>query len=187
MVYVLFADGFEEIEALAPIDILLRGGVTVKKLSISESLSVTGAHGIKIETDGTLQAALAADELPAAVFLPGGMPGAKHLNDAPLVTELLDKTAKNGGHLAAICAAPMVLGTRGYLENKTATCYPGFEKLLRGATVVRSTVVTDGNVTTAIGMGASYQLGLCLLSILKGAESARHVAETAFIPAAWAA
>lgn len=181
MVYVLFAEGFEEIEALAPIDILLRGGVAVKKLSIGDSCTVTGAHGIRVETDGTLKAALDTEETPDAVFLPGGMPGAKNLDASPLVTEILHRTEKKGGILAAICAAPMVLGTRDYLENKEAVCYPGFEKFLRGARLSARPVVTDGNITTAVGMGAASALGLRLLSLLKDEETARRIADMAFI------
>ena len=177
-VYFLLADGFEEIEALAPIDILLRGGISVKKLSVTGSLAVTGSHGITVMAD-----ALCEESLPDAAMLvfPGGMPGATTLDAYENTTALCAEAVKNGAHLAAICAAPLVLGKRGYLDGKRAVCYPGFEAHLLGAEVVDARVVTDGNVTTAVGMGAANEFGLRLLALLCGDEVANKVKTAAFL------
>ncbi len=177
-VYVLLADGFEEIEALMPIDILLRGGINVKKLSVTGSLAVTGSHGITVMAD-----ALCESSLPDAAMLvfPGGMPGATSLDGYEHTTALCEEAVKNGAHLAAICAAPLVLGKRGYLNGKKAVCYPGFEGYLTGAVISDARVVTDGNVTTAIGMGAANEFGLALLSVLAGDETASKVKAAAFL------
>ena len=177
-VYVLLADGFEEVEALMPIDILLRGGIKVKKLSVTGSLAVTGSHGITVMAD-----ALCESSLPDAAMLvfPGGLPGATTLDTYEHTTALCEEAARNGAHLAAICAAPLVLGKRGYLNGKRAVCYPGFEAHLIGAETVSDRVVTDGNVTTAIGMGAAGEFGLALLAILADDEVANKVKTAAFL------
>lgn len=177
-VYFLLADGFEEVEALLPIDILLRGGICVKKLSVTGNLAVTGSHGITVMAD-----ALCKDSLPDAAMLvfPGGMPGATTLDAYQNTTALCAEAERNGAHLAAICAAPLVLGKRGYLNGKRAVCYPGFEEYLHGAHVPNARVVTDGNVTTAVGMGAAGEFGLALLAILSGDEVANKVKTAAFL------
>ncbi len=177
MVCVLLADGFEESEAILPIDILRRGGVTVKIFSVTADSVVVGAHGISIVTDGRVPEALPEDT--EMLFLPGGMPGAKSLDEHPLLSTFCDRLLTKGGHLAAICAAPMALGHRGLLRGKRATCFPGFEKHLEGAILSNERVVTDGQITTAVGMGAAGELGLRLLSILRGEDVARTVASSA--------
>lgn len=178
MVYVLFADGFEEIEALYPIDILMRGGLNVRKISVTGERTVVGTHGIAVVTDALLDGI--GDDIEL-LFLPGGMPGAATLDALPEMDALIEKTLKKGGRVAAICAAPMVLGKRGYLRGKAAVCYPGFEKFLDGACLDEERVVTDGRITTAVGMGAAGELGLTLLSLLRGSAAARRVSESAFI------
>lgn len=178
MVYVLFADGFEEIEALYPIDILMRGGLNVRKISVTDERTVVGTHGIAVVTDAFFDGI--GDDIEL-LFLPGGMPGAATLDALPEMDALIEKTLKKGGRVAAICAAPMVLGKRGYLRGKAAVCYPGFEKFLDGAEISDARVVTDGMITTAVGMGAAGELGLCLLSLLRGSAAARRVSESAFI------
>ncbi len=178
MVYVLLADGFEEVEALLPIDILLRGGVSVKTVSISDNKTVVGSHGISVTADLFLSEIGEACEL---LFLPGGMPGAKNIDEHPMTSALIDRVLSRGGRVAAICAAPMILGKRGLLAGKKAVCYPGFERFLTDATVVSEPVVTDGSITTAIGMGAAAALGLTLLSLLKGEDTKRRVQESAFL------
>ena len=149
MIAVLLADGFEEIEALAPVDILRREGFDVKTVGINGKIAV-GAHKIPVVCD-IISHEVPLDEVSMVVF-PGGMPGALNLDASPFTDVILDAVKKNGGRIAAICAAPLVLGRRGLLDGKRATCYPGFEGELRGATVTGEDVVTDGNITTARGM-----------------------------------
>lgn len=178
MVYVLFADGFEEIEALYPIDILMRGGLNVRKISVTGERTVVGTHGIAVVTDALLDGI--GDDIEL-LLLPGGMPGAATLDALPEMDALLEKALSGGGRIAAICAAPMVLGKRGYLSGKKAVCYPGFEKFLDGATISDERVVTDGRITTAVGMGAAGELGVALLSLLRGKKTAARVSESAFV------
>ena len=163
MVYVLLANGFEEIEALAPVDILRRAGHTVKTVAIGEN-PVVGAHGIPVVADLT---AAEATDTPRMLVLPGGMPGARNLDESPITDELIDRTLAGGGRVGAICAAPMILGKRGLLRSKNATCYPGFEEHLADAFVFLDVpVVTDGRFTTASGMPAALAFGEELASLL---------------------
>ena len=153
MIIVLLADGFEEIEALTPVDMLRRAGLEVKTVGIM-GMTPTGAHGIKVVCD-TCPNEIDLSKVTMAVF-PGGMPGATNLDAADYSNEVITAVSANGGHLAAICAAPLVLGRRGLLEGKRATCFPGFESELRGAEIINADFVTDGNVTT--GRGMEYSL-----------------------------
>ena len=149
MVIVLLADGFEEIEALTPVDILRRRGVDVKTVGITGEV-VRGSHGIPVVAD------MKPDEVDTGAVeltvLPGGMPGSLNLDSSPYTDKFIKAAIENGGRVAAICAAPLVLGRRGYLDGKRATCFPGFESELRGATVTGEAVVTDGIFTTGSGM-----------------------------------
>lgn len=163
-VALLLADGFEELEALTPVDILRRAGISIDTIAIS-SRNVTGSHGITVIADKTRDEVNPADY--GAVIFPGGMPGATNLDASDFSDEMISAVLKNGGRLAAICAAPLVLGRRGLLEGKKATCFPGFESELRGAIITPSDVVTDGNVTTASGMPAAYAFALELERLLK--------------------
>ncbi len=177
MIYTFLADGFEEVEALCPIDMLRRAGVEVTTIAVhpdgqESSKLVTGSHGIGVMADRSYTE-MAAQPVPAdleMVFLPGGMPGAKHLDASALVDRYLRAAAEKGAFMAAICAAPMVLGKRGYLEGKNAVCYPGFEEYLTGATVLTDAVAVDGNVITGCGMGAAIRFGGTLIRMMKGAE-----------------
>ena len=163
MIYVLLANGFEEIEALAPVDILRRAGHTVKTVAIGEN-PVVGSHGIPVVADITLDAAT---DTPRMLVLPGGMPGAANLDACPAVDELIDRTIAGGGRVAAICAAPMILGKRGLLRGKNATCFPGFEGYLEGAGIFLDVpVVTDGRYTTANGMPSALAFANELASLL---------------------
>lgn len=178
MVYLLLAEGFEEIEALFPLDILRRGGVEVCTVGIG-SREIRGSHGIPIIADITAEEAT---DTPEMLILPGGMPGSVNLDESSAVDALIARTAEAKGHLAAICAAPFVLGKRGLLSGRDAVCYPGFEDKLIGANYLAcKRVVTDGNITTAVGMGAAGEFAIELLSILKGKETARKVADSAFV------
>ena len=165
MIIVMIANGFEEIEALTPVDMFRRAGLEVKTVGVN-GLVATGAHGIKINCDA-LPEDIDLDSLTMAVF-PGGMPGATNLDASPFTDKVIEAVLKNGGRLAAICAAPLVLGHRGLLNGKKATCYPGFESELMGATVINEAVVTDGNITTGRGMEYSLPFAKELVSLALG-------------------
>ena len=173
MVYVLFADGFEEIEALTPVDILRRAGLDARMVAVGSKVAV-GSHGIAVVCDMTADE-VNLDEVTAVIF-PGGMPGSLNLDASPYSDKFIDAVNKNRGKIAAICAAPLVLGRRGLLEGKRAICYPGFEKELKGAIIENAPVVTDGNITTAIGMGAALPFALELVRVILGEEKANEIA-----------
>ena len=163
-VALLLAEGFEELEALTPVDILRRAGIEIDTIAIA-SRNVTGSHGITVVADKVQDEVNPKDY--TAVIFPGGMPGATNLDASEFSDRMISAVIENGGRLAAICAAPLVLGRRGLLEGKKATCFPGFERELRGATVTGENVVTDGNITTASGMPAAYAFALELERLLK--------------------
>ena len=181
MVYLFLANGFEEVEALAPLDLLRRAGVDVATVAVGTAgKPVTGAHGIKVEAD--IRENDADLEKIDAVILPGGMPGASNLDASKTVDLALAAAAKKGAIIAAICAAPLVPGKRGYLSGKRAICFPGFEGYLSGAIISKGErVVRDGNAITAVGMGAAYGFGLELVAALAGAEKANAIAASAKI------
>ncbi len=170
MVYLFLANGFEEIEALCPLDLLRRAGVEVTTVGINGADHVIGSHGICVQTD--IPDTLFRDSKPDMIILPGGMPGAKNLDESKTVDTALRVAAANGGFLTAICAAPIVLGHRGYLKGKRAICFPSFEGELNGAVIASERVVRDGNVITAAGMGVALEFGLALVAALKGDEAA---------------
>ena len=147
MVIVLLANGFEELEAITPVDVLRRNNIDVRTVSITNEKLITGTHGIQIATD------LIASDVPLdnidMLILPGGMPGVKNLDASPITKIFIDATLKNKGRLAAICAAPSIFGKHGMLTNIKATCFPGFEGDLLNAIVTDANVVTDGVFTTA--------------------------------------
>ena len=176
MVYLFLANGFEEIEALCPLDLLRRAGVDVTTVSVGGGEWVQGSHGICVQAD--LPDAMYRDSKPEMVILPGGMPGAKNLDASATVDQALRAAVSSGGYIAAICAAPMVLGHRGYLEGKNAICFPGFESELKGANISGSKVVRDGKVITAAGMGVALEFGLALVSALKGEQVAEELRRT---------
>lgn len=167
---VILADGFEEIEAVTPIDVLRRAGVEVLTAGVS-ARRVVGSHGIAVEADTTVA------DLPAEVdlvVLPGGMPGADNLGKAAAVRDLIERTHANGKRVAAICAAPaMALGRTTVLQGKRATCYPGFEQHLpAGVTHVPERVVVDGRVVTSRGPGTALEFSLTLVEQLVSKEKA---------------
>ena len=169
MIAVLLADGFEEIEALTPVDMLRRAGLEVKTVGMNGKV-VCGSHEIPVICD-LEPSEVNTDEVSLVIF-PGGMPGSLNLDAHPFSDTIIEAVTKNGGRLAAICAAPLVLGRRGLLNGKRATCYPGFEKELIGAKCVTDAVVTDGNVTTSRGMGTALAFAKELISLIKGKEEA---------------
>ena len=177
MIYMFLADGFEEIEALCPLDLLLRAEVEIKTVSVTGNLIVNGAHKIKVAAD-TLIEELDPAVLPEMVILPGGKVGAFTLNDNETVKKYILDTNERGGYVAAICASPLVLGNLGLLKGKNAICYPGFESYLTGAVISEDKVVRDGNIITGKGMGVSQQFGLRLIEILKGEDTANKIKES---------
>ena len=169
MIYMFLANGFEEIEALCPLDLLRRAGLEVTTVGIGGDM-ICGSHGITVAAD--IPEGLYQDANPDMLILPGGMPGAKNLDESRVVDTALKAAARHGSYLAAICAAPMVLGHRGLLASKEAICFPGFEDHLTGATISQKRVVRDGNIITAAGMGVALEFGLELVATLKGREAA---------------
>ena len=174
MTIVLLAEGFEEIEALTPVDMLRRAGAEVKTVSCQKGTkTVVGSHGITVVCD------LIPDEVDTSdidtVILPGGMPGSLNLDKHPFTDIAIQAAEKNGGRLAAICAAPLVLGRRGLLNGKRATCYPGFEKELIGAEATGACIVTDGNITTSRGMGTAIMFAEELVRLIVGSEKSEEL------------
>jgi protein deglycase len=161
MVYVFLANGFEDIECLATVDILRRGGIDVKTVSTTGGEFVTSAHNVTVKADTMIEDTDLSDA--DLLVMPGGMPGAANLNAHKTVRQALVAQAAKGGRIAAICAAPMVLGGLGLLKGRRATCYPGFEKFLDGATYTAELVTTDGNITTGRGPAATMPFAYSLL------------------------
>jgi len=184
---VLLADGFEEIEALTVVDLLRRAGIDVKMVSIygnssdrGDKLVVKGARGISVIADTCIDDSFIVDVFSSDVplfVLPGGMPGTLNLKKDKNVETLVKDQYKKGKYVAAICAAPTVLGSYGILEGKNATCYPGCEDDLTGANVITdgTTVVVDDNIITSRGLGTAIDFSLKLIEILKDKETADEI------------
>lgn len=169
--YVFLADGFEEIEALAPIDVMRRAGLSVTTVSVTDSLTVTGAHGIPVVADTLFAQCDYANA--ALLFLPGGLPGATNLQAHTGLCQLLTaKASQPDVIISAICAAPLVLGGLGLLQGKQATCYPGFEDTMQGAHYTAAKVTVDGHIFTACGPGAAWELGFTFVEHFCGADKA---------------
>ena len=172
------ADGFEEVEALCPLDILRRAGIEVTTVGIGKD-TIVGAHGITVQTDNP--DIMYRDAVPDMIILPGGMPGSANLDQSKTVDTALRAASKKGAFLCAICAAPMVLGKRGYLEGKRSICYPGFEEYLTGAVIANDEyVVRDGNIITAKGMGVALEFGLELVKALRNDGIAEKIKKSVF-------
>lgn len=172
-VLVILADGFEEIEAITPIDVLKRAGLDVILAGVS-SKTVSGAHGIQFQADILLEAYTG---LPDAVILPGGLPGAKNLAESPKVIELVKKMNEAKKIVGAICAAPaLVLAPNGILNGRKATCYPGFEKNFSPqVNFSHDRVIVDGNIITSRGPGSALEFALELVEVLAGKEKAESL------------
>lgn len=164
MIYVFLAHGFEEIEALAVVDVLRRAELDVLTVGVGEDF-VIGSHQIPVAADIN-EKNLVLDERVEAIVLPGGMPGTLNLEKSPVVQKAIDWAVENDKLICAICAAPSILGHKGLLKEKKATCFPGFEEELFGAEVSRDFVVKDGNFITAKGMGSAIEFGLQIAEIL---------------------
>lgn len=171
---VVLADGFEETEAVAVIDVLRRAEIKVEILGV-EAKKVTGNHDIAVEADALLSDRKG--EKYDLVVLPGGMPGAATLRDHWGVQKLVQTHVASGALVGAICAGPIALAKAGVLEGKRATCFPGFEKQLGGAVVEAKSVVRDGNIITSRGVGTALAFALALVEAVRDKEASTAVAE----------
>lgn len=178
MVYLFLAEGFEETEAIAPVDILRRAGVPVSTVAVGEVPEnlVKGAHGIPVKADVSISDI----DLSAAsaVVLPGGMPGTKNLDASEEVRKAVQYCADNGKLVCAICAAPSVLGHMGLLSGRKATCFPGFEKELHCSVFTGASVTVDGNFITANGPGSAILFGEAIAAKFVGQDAARRVTDS---------
>ncbi len=174
MVYILLADGFEEIEALTPADIMRRAGIEVSTVSIKKDMVVTGAHGIPVTADMSIHEVMPGNV--TLLMLPGGA-GHELLDASNEVHYLINEAVTRASYIAAICAAPSILGKKMILEGKKATCFPGFEKYLYGAEIKEDKVVVDGKIITGKGAGAAAEFGFTIVEILKDKKTADTLRE----------
>ena len=169
MITVFLANGFEEVEAITPVDIMRRAGLDVRTVSIYDSPMVTGAHKVPIQTDMVFcQVDFSQVDL---IVLPGGLPGSTNLDACEPLCQAIKKHTEGGKPVAAICAAPLVLGHLGLLVGRKATCYPGVEPELTGATCTGAMVEVDGNIITGKGPAAAFEFGYTLVEQLKSPEA----------------
>lgn len=170
-VLVFLAEGFEEIEAVTPIDILRRAGADVCTVGVGGKL-IKGAHGIAVEADVAIGDEISDFDM---LILPGGMPGTDNLEKNETVISLVKKAYSEGKYIGAICAAPKILGALGMLEGKAATSFPEFQSFLKGAKVTQEPVVFDGNIITAKGAGAAAKFAFALVTALFGEKAAAEL------------
>ncbi len=176
---VLLADGFEEVEAITSIDFLRRADVQVTIVGVTGA-SVTGGHGIVIETDTTIDSY---NDMPEAIVIPGGAGGAENISASGQSIDLIRKVAGSGGLVASICASPgVVLAQNGLLDGKTATCYPGFEKYFSNTRFSSDRVVVDGKLITSRGPGTAAEFAEAVISYLLGEEAAKTIHDATLQP-----
>lgn len=173
MIYLFLADGFEECEALAPLDILRRADIEVKTVGISKR-QILGAHDVLITADLTEDEVILDNNLEG-IILPGGMPGTTNLEKSETVQKITQYAYENGLLMAAICAAPSIFGHKGYLKGKKATAYTSFLKDLEGAEISDEPFAVDGNFITAYGAGAAFEFGFEILAYLKDRETSENM------------
>ena len=175
-VYIFISEGFEEIEALTVVDLLRRAEIDVTMVSIMDTKRVTGAHGITIETDALYNDVNFSQA--KMLVLPGGMPGTKYLGEHEGLVTMLKSFNDKNKLIAAICAAPSVLGVNGILKGKKATSYPGFEDKLIDAVISTDPVVVDQNIITSRGLGTAIFFALEIIEILKDEDTSKAIAES---------
>ena len=173
MVYIFLAEGFEIVEAMAPIDMLRRAKIDVRAVGVG-GREIKSSCGVPVIAD-MAESEVTLDDSLDGVILPGGMPGTLNLEKSETVQRALDFAVESGKLICAICAAPSVLGHKGILKGKEAVCFPGFEDTLEGAEVSESFVCYDGNIITAKGAGVATQFGLKIVEALSGKESAKAI------------
>lgn len=175
MVFLFLAEGFEIIEALAPVDMLRRAKLDIKTVGVTGK-TVTSSCGVAVNADIT------ADEFVYenvdAIILPGGMPGTLNLENNQVVQSAIDKAVSDNALICAICAAPSILGHKGLLKGKNAIAFPGFEKDLDGAEISSEHVTVDGNFITAKGAGVAAEFGLKIVEMLTDKATADNIKET---------
>ncbi len=176
MVYVFFADGFEEVEALTPVDYLRRAGIDVVTVGVG-GRNICGAHSITVVCDEVIEN-ITPDEKIQGIVLPGGMPGTLNLENSPEVQKFIDFCSDKNMMIAAICAAPSVLGHKNLLNGRKAVCFPGFEKDLYGAEVSAEYSVVDGNIITAKGAGSASEFAFDIIRYLISDEKADEIKNT---------
>ena len=172
-IFVFLAEGFEEIEALTPVDVLRRAGLSVQTVSVMDEQVVAGAHGVPVLADKMF--AEINPEDAEMILLPGGLPGATNLDAHEGLSQLILDFAEADKPLAAICAAPLVLGNRGLLQGKKATCYPGFETYLQGAEYTAALVEKDGNIITGKGPGAAMEFAFAIVEKYCGIDKVNEL------------
>lgn len=175
MIYCFLAEGFEELEAIAPIDLVKRAGVEVKTVGVGSD-TITGSHGITFKTDLTDSDIVLSDEL-SGIILPGGMPGTINLENNENVQKAIDYCSDNEKLICAICAAPSVLGHKNLLDGKEAISYPGFEKDLYGAEISNKAVAVSDNIITAKGAGVAVDFALEIVAYIKGRDVSHKIRE----------
>lgn len=180
MIYVFLAEGFEETEAIAPIDLLRRCGKEVYTVGVGDNI-IKSSHNIPVFTD-TEDLLIEFNSDLEMIVLPGGMPGTVNLEKSKVVQAAIDYCAKNNVLIGAICAAPSILGHKGLLKGKKAVCYTGYEKELEGAEVLDVPAVIDGNIITARGAGAAVDFGLKLVEALISKERSDKLKEAILCP-----
>lgn len=171
--YLFLATGFEEVEALTVVDILRRGGVDCKMISVTGDYDVIGSHTITIRADQLFDEKDLTDA--EMLIMPGGIPGTPNLKAHAGLEKLIRKYAEDGKYLAAVCAAPTIYGEMGLLEGRKATCYPGMDDGLKGAIALEDAVVCDGQYITSRGMGTSIEFALTLLEQFADKETAQDM------------
>ena len=176
MFYMFFADGFEEVEAIAALDVIRRAKIEIESVGIG-SKQVTGSHGITVICDKTDDEISVSDSLEG-IILPGGMPGTINLFESETVGKFIEYSKENGLFICAICAAPLILGRKGLLKGKKAVCFPGFEDELVGAEISDEYVCTDGKIITSKGMGSAVKFGLAIVAAVTDKETAQSLEAT---------
>ena len=177
-VYVFLAEGFEEIEAVATIDLLRRAGLPTHVVAIGLDALATGAHGLAIQADLSINEVYSEDV--QALVLPGGLPGVTNLGKSQRLEQLLREAHAEKKLIASICAAPSLLGDFGFLSGEEAIAYPGFEGKLTGAHVASTPVVKSGHLITAKAAGYTIDFALAIITELAGADKAKEVASAIF-------
>lgn len=176
MIYAFLANGFEEIEAITIIDILRRAEKEVITVGIGDNI-IRGAHGMVVVAD-MQDNMIELDDKLEMIFLPGGMPGTLNLERSAVVQSAIDYCVENDKYIAAICAAPSILGHKGILDGKKACCYPGFEQELKGADVNYDAVNADGKIVTSRGAGTAIKLALKLVELFTSPERSKLMGDS---------
>ena len=171
-----FADGFEEVEAIATLDVIRRGGIEIKSVGVGSEI-VKGSHNISVKCDTTIDN-IVYDNNISGIILPGGMPGTTNLMNNSLVDSFIDKCYQNKKLICAICAAPMILGRKGLLKGREAVCFPGFEDELDGAIISSDYVCNSDGIITAKGMGSAINFGLEIVAELLDKETSEKLKST---------